>query len=147
MDGSINVLLIAVAVGSSDPAFIGLGIISSSGRVDVPDPNSSTILPSSLILDVNRLDVFFSFNKYGVSALYCVSVGSLYWLFVIRLATVSWARKGTSDHSLPSESVTLSIDMILVLLNGSCRYAWGEVTVNVCVALLPDWNEARFFNK
>ena len=67
LDGSINWLLVGVTVGRAEPAFLGLGITSSSGWVEVPGPNSKTYLPSSLTLEVNRFDVFFNFNRYGVS--------------------------------------------------------------------------------
>ena len=75
--GSILDVVVLLKYSKPEPTFFGLGIISSSASLLIPDPNCSSVRKSALTLVVNRLGVFLNFRIYGTDALYCDKLGSL----------------------------------------------------------------------
>ena len=74
--GSNDLSKLVLLPGIGEPIFVGVGIISSSGFDDIPDPNCNSILLCSVTRVINRRDVFINFNIYGATTLSVDRVGS-----------------------------------------------------------------------
>ena len=101
----------------------GLGTKDSSGFVEIPPPNLISTLSSFVTRVVNLRFVVFNFSIYGTLIASADKSGSFATLFTVSSNTVSCARKGTSIHSFPSESIILMISC--TLSNGIVNVAYS----------------------